>query len=90
MPVPGIASIIKSARSQAKHNGGDNETLNRARAIVREYGGLDTPQKPDVNLAAEPRQIVADSESNGRTELVMFWVAHSGLGFALEAFAIAA
>lgn len=90
MPVPGIASVIKSARSQAKHNGGDSETLNRARAIVREYGGLDTPQKLDVNLAAELLQIVVDYESNARTELVMFWVAHSGLGFALEAFAIAA
>jgi predicted DNA-binding WGR domain protein len=90
LPVPALATIIKSARSQLSFNSGDAETLNLGRAIVSEYGSLETPEKLDLDLAAKLLQIVAGNEPNARTELVMFWVAHNGLAFALEAFALAA
>jgi predicted DNA-binding WGR domain protein len=90
LPVPVLGTIIESARLQSSNNSGDPDLLKRARAIISEYGSLEMPKTHDLELAAALLQIVVAHQRDARTELVMFWAAHCGLAFALEAFTVAA
>ena len=70
-------------------NRGDAEAERLSRAVLKEYGSLETmPKTLEVETAAAALQLLVLSAGykNPTDSLIDFWVAHSGLAFALTAF----
>ncbi|MBP9085442.1 MAG: DUF4132 domain-containing protein [Kofleriaceae bacterium] len=70
-------------------NRGNADAERLSRAVLKEYGSLETmPKSLNVETAAAALQllVLAADCRNPSDALIDFWVAHSGLGFALEAF----
>lgn len=70
-------------------NRGDANSERLSRAVLKEYGSLETmPKVLHVETAAAALQLVVMTAGyrNSTDALIDFWVAHSGLTFALEAF----
>ncbi len=70
-------------------NRGDANSERLSRAVLKEYGSLETmPKTLSVETAAAALQltVLAAGYRDPSDTLVDFWVAHSGLAFALEAF----
>ena len=75
---------------QAGATRGDANSRRLCEAVLKEYGSLERmPVTLDVETAAAGLQLMLlEGGANASKEpLVGFWVAHSGLGFALAAFA---
>jgi predicted DNA-binding WGR domain protein len=69
---------------------GSAESQRLGRAVLKEYGSLEKmPAKLDVEVAAAALHLLVLTKGyyTNNEALLTFWVAHSGLGFALEAFA---
>jgi predicted DNA-binding WGR domain protein len=69
---------------------GNADSQRLAREVLKAYGSLEKmPAKLDVEVAAAMLQLaVLQKGYNATNEAVLtFWAAHSGIGFALEAFA---
>jgi predicted DNA-binding WGR domain protein len=68
---------------------GDGENQRLCRAVLKEYGSLERmPAQLDLDTAAAALLLVPGGRDTvaSTTELVAFWVAHSGLPLALDAF----
>jgi predicted DNA-binding WGR domain protein len=74
---------------QSSAGRGEPESQRLSNAVLRTYGSLETmPATLEVETAAAMLQLTNSACRQEVTEaLVEFWVAHSGLAFAIEAFA---
>ncbi len=84
--------FVETGKAAVKNGSirGTDESQRLARDVLKEYGSLEKmPAKLDVQIAGAALQLLLLQKGYQPTNepLLTFWVAHSGLGFALEAFA---